>query len=201
MQISLILAHPNQNSFNHAIARCITREILAQKHEVLFHDLYAEAFNPLMSSGEIPSHINIPQDIESYCREITTCDGIVIVHPNWWGQPPAILTGWIDRVFRPGIAYRFADGDKGEGVPIGMLKAKFCLVINTSNTSTEREARVFGDPLQLIWKNCIFDLCGVKIFHREVFNIVITSSPDQRKAWLQRSKDLIHQYLKTDLRA
>jgi NAD(P)H dehydrogenase (quinone) len=200
MQISLILAHPDQNSFNHAIARCVAREISELKHEVLFHDLYAEVYNPVMSSEEIPSNKTLQHDIESYCREITKCDGIVIVHPNWWGQPPAILTGWIDRVFRPGIAYRFAEGDKGEGVPMGLLKAKFGLVINTSNTSTERETKVFGDPLQLIWKNCIFNLCGVKIFHREVFNIVITSSMDQRKAWLQRSKDLIHQYLKADLR-
>jgi NAD(P)H dehydrogenase (quinone) len=193
MQISVILAHPDRNSFNHAVAGCIVHEISELNHEVLFHDLYAEPFNPLMSSDEIPSNIPIPPDIDLYCREISQCDGIVIVHPNWWGQPPAILTGWVDRVFRPGIAYRFVEGDKGEGVPIGLLKAKFVLVINTSNTSDEREAKVFGDPLQLIWKNCIFDLCGVKNFTREVFNIVVDSSNDQREEWLHRSRTIIRQ--------
>jgi NAD(P)H dehydrogenase (quinone) len=54
--------------------------------------------------------------IELHCREIADVDGI-IVHPNWWGQPPAILKGWVDRVLRPGVAYRFLEGDAGEGVP------------------------------------------------------------------------------------
>ena len=193
MQISVILAHPDRNSFNHAIAQSIVHEISECKHEVFFHDLYAEKFNPLMSPEEIPSNVEIPPELDVYCREISHCDGIVIVHPNWWGQPPAILTGWVDRVFRPGIAYRFIEGDKGEGVPIGLLKAKFGLVINTSNTSDEREENIFGDPLQLIWKNCIFDLCGVKNVTREVFNIVVDSSNEQREEWLLRSRTLIRQ--------
>jgi len=51
-----------------------------------------------------------------------------------------------------------------EGIPIGLLQAKAAVVFNTSNTPPQREQAAFGDPLETIWKNCIFDLCGVKTF-------------------------------------
>ena len=89
-----------------------------------------------------------------HCSEIASADGIIIVHPNWWGQPPAILKGWVDRVSRPGVAYRFLEGDGGEGVPVGLLKAETAIIFNTSNTPEEREATVFGDPLDNLWKAC-----------------------------------------------
>jgi putative NADPH-quinone reductase len=117
-------------------------------------------------------------------------EGIVIVHPNWWGQPPAILKGWIDRVFRPGVAYRFEEGDGGEGVPIGLLNASAAIVINTSNTPATREQAAFGDPLEAIWRECIFDLCGVKNFHRRMFSVVVTSTMEQRRCWIEEAKML-----------
>ena len=63
------------------------------------------------------------------------------------GQPPAILKGWIDRVIRPGVAYRFLEGDSGEGVPLGLLRAQTALVFNTANTPEDRESLVFRDRL------------------------------------------------------
>ena len=89
-------------------------------------------------------------------------DGLVIVHPNWWGQPPAMMKGWIDRVIRPGVAYKFEEGDGGEGVPVGLLRAQTAIIFNTSNTPPARELEVFGDPLDNLWKRCILDFCGVK---------------------------------------
>ena len=120
--------------------------------------------------------------------------GIIIIHPNWWGQPPAILKGWVDRVIRPGTAYEFLDGDKGEGIPNGLLKAKSAVVFNTSNTKTERELAEFGDPLETIWRNCIFRLCGVEEFYRQTFNIVVTSSKEQRQEWLQEVNRVVEEY-------
>jgi hypothetical protein len=81
------------------------------------------------------------------------------------------MKGWIDRVFRYGLAYDFPDGDES-GAPIGLLKAQTALVFNTSNTPRERELRVFGDPLELIWKNCIFAYCGVTNVRRRMFEMV-----------------------------
>ena len=195
MQVSVILAHPDPNSFNHAISKTVITELHQSGHQVNFHDLYAEHFDPILQSDEIPQDAVLSKDLKSQCTEISNAGGIVVIHPNWWGQPPAILKGWVDRVLRAGTAYNFVDGDTGEGIPVGLLKAKAALIFNTSNTPAEREVRVFGDPLETLWKNCIFDLCGVKTFHREMFNVVITSTSEQRQHWLSVVQDVVKRYL------
>ena len=194
MQISVISAHPDSQSFNHAIAQAAIAELKQNGHQVFFHDLYAEEFDPILTTGEIQKEASVSTEIERQCIEISSVDGIIMVHPNWWGQPPAILKGWVDRVIRPGIAYRFADEDQGEGVPIGLLKAKAVCVFNTSNTTPEREARVFGDPLETLWKNCVFGLCGVKTFYRETFSVVVTSTMEQRQEWLAKVREVVQRY-------
>lgn len=191
MNISVILGHPQPGSFNHAIAERAVRTLREDGHTVWFHDLYAEGFDPLLPHGEIPRGAALPPDIQQQCDEIAAADGIVIVHPNWWGQPPAILKGWVDRVIRPGVAYEFLEGDNGEGVPVGLLKAQAALVFNTANTPEQRENGVFGDPLQLLWKNCIFDLCGVPVFYRKMYRVVVTSTIEERQLWLEEVATVI----------
>jgi NAD(P)H dehydrogenase (quinone) len=198
MKVSVILAHPDSQSFNHAIAQAAIAELKRNGHQVIFHDLYADKFDPILPAEEITKGASLSQEIELHCREISRADGIIIIHPNWWGQPPAILKGWIDRVIRPGIAYQFAEGDQGEGVPVGLLQAKVALVFNTSNTLAEREAKVFGDPLETLWKNCIFGLCGIETVYREMFGVVVTSTLEQRQEWLKRVQELVKLYLKKD---
>jgi NAD(P)H dehydrogenase (quinone) len=97
-------------------------------------------------------------------------------------------------VFRPGLAHKFVEGDQGEGIPVGLLKAKAALVFNTSNTAAEREMAVFGDPLETIWKNCIFGLCGIKNFYRKTFSVVVTSTPEQRREWLSKVRTVVDRY-------
>ena len=113
---------------------------------VIFHDLYAERFDPILIQAEIPKGAELAPTIRNQCDEIMLADGILIIHPNWWGQPPVIIKGWIDRVLRPGVAYAFLEGDSGEGIP-GLLKVRMAVVLNTSNTPPEREMDIFGDPL------------------------------------------------------
>ena len=191
MKISVILAHPDHFSFNHAIANTTVETLRHNDHEVFFHDLYKERFDPLLPSGEIPKDINLPPEIMRHCIEASEVDGFVIIHPNWWGMPPAILKGWIDRVMRPGIAYEFLENDSGEGIPNGLLNANKAIIFNTSNTETEREKTVFLDPLETIWKNCIFDLCGVHDVCRKTFNIIVTSTKEQRENWLDEVRETI----------
>jgi NAD(P)H dehydrogenase (quinone) len=155
MKISVILAHPRKGSFNHAIAET--------------------AVSGLRDA-------DLPPLVAVHCRETAAADGLVIVHPNWWGMPPAILKGWIDRVLRPGVAYRFLDS--GEGVPIGLLKAQSVIIFNTSNTPALREHAVFLDPLERIWRDCIVSFCGVPGFYRRMFGVVVTSTEEQRREWL-----------------
>lgn len=199
MQISVVLAHPDPDSFNHAIARAAVDRLRENGHPVRFHDLYAEGFDPLLPAREIPAGAALPTELKTHCDEIAAADGIVIVHPNWWGQPPAVLKGWVDRVLRPGVAYNFLEGDSGEGIPVGLLTARVAVVFNTSNTPAEREREIFGDPLELLWKNCIFDLCGVPVFFREMFTVVVTSTAEQRRGWLERIERTVDEYFPGEL--
>ena len=191
MKVLVVLAHPDPASFNHAIARKVLDVLLMNDHEVVFHDLYRERFDPFLWAEEIPVGAVLDPVLERHCTELQEADGIVIVHPNWWGQPPAVLKGWIDRVIRPGVAYRFLEGDSGEGIPLGLLKARVALVLNTANTPEERERNVFGDPLERTWKDCIFDLCGVRDFRRRMFRVIVTSTPEQRRQWLSEVAELV----------
>ncbi len=192
MKILVILGHPKQGSFCHAIGGTVLNALKEQGHEVLFHDLYEEKFDPVLHQDEIPKDARVPPAVQRYCDEIANADGIVVIHPNWWGQPPAILKGWIDRVIRPGVAYEFLVGDSGEGVPKGLLKAKAAIVFNTSNTEAKRERKVFGDPLETLWKNCIFGLCGIRNVHRTTFGVIVTSTETMRIKWLEEVRTAMH---------
>jgi NAD(P)H dehydrogenase (quinone) len=187
----VILAHPSKGSFNHAIAQAAVAALKDNHHTVRYHDLYDERFDPALPALEMPKNAVVHPLVRQHCEEIAGAEGIVIVHPNWWGQPPAVMKGWIDRVVRPGVAYEFREGDSGEGVPCGLLKAKTALVFNTSNTAEEREQMVFGDPLETIWKNCIFGLCGVTDVRRRTFSVIVTSTEMQRERWLKEVRGLV----------
>ena len=200
MKILILLGHPNPGSFNHALAQAVRDDLRANGHDVVFHDLYAERFDPLIAAEEIPEEGPVPPSIQIHCDDLKSADGIVVVHPNWWGQPPAILKGWIDRVVRPGLAYRFQEGDGGEGVPVGLLRARAAVVLNTSNTEESRERTVFGDPLEAIWRRCIFDLCGVPAFHRRTFTAVVASTAERRRAWIEEAQELCRQAFGTPAR-
>jgi putative NADPH-quinone reductase len=191
VRISLILGHPHPGSFNHAIAGTVRRVLREAGHQVRYHDLYAEGFDPILPAGEIPRDADLDPVLARHCAEIAAADGIVIVHPNWWGQPPAMVKGWVDRVLRPGVAYAFAEGDSGEGVPIGLLSARTALLFNTSNTPREREMRVFGDPLQALWVDCILRLCGVQRVERRMFGVIVNSTFAQREGWLDEVAGIV----------
>jgi putative NADPH-quinone reductase len=111
----LFWQHPDKSSFNHAIAETAVTQIRMNGHVGILHDLYAEGFDPILPGPEIASDAPLPDDIQKPCNDLKRADGIIIVHPNWWGEPPAILKGWIDRVIRPNVAINFLR-DNGEGV-------------------------------------------------------------------------------------
>lgn len=191
MNVSVILAHPNPKSFNHAIAHAVMDRLTANRHHATLHDLHAEGFDPLLPFEEFGQKASLPPAIEAQSREVAQADGIVVVHPNWWSMPPAILKGWMDRVLRPGVAYKFGTNEKGEGVIIGLLRAQSALVFTTSNTAPDKEVELYGDPLDNLWRRCVFGFCGVRKVHRELFSVIITSSAEQRRAWLERTAALV----------
>jgi NAD(P)H dehydrogenase (quinone) len=184
MRISVILAHPSRKSLNYAIARAVADALADNGHKVFFHDLYAEKFNPVLPAAEIPKAARLPALIRKHCNQIRNAQGLVLVHPNWWGEPPAILKGWVDRVLRVGVAYDFPDGPEGKaGLPIELLTVKAALILNTSDTPKEREEKVLHDPLSLLWKNTL-SFCGVKTIRRTMYRVVAISTPRDRAAWL-----------------
>jgi len=194
MDISVILAHPYRESFNYAIYQTVLDTLKKNGHQIHAHNLYEEGFNPLLEGSELATGETSDPLVLKHRQEIKKAQGIIVIHPNWWGQPPAILKGWTDRVLRSGVAYQFEEGDDGSGVPEGLLVAETALVFNTSNTPLEREIQVFGDPLERIWKGCVFDFCGIKNFHRKMFRTIASSTPDERKLWLDDVKETINTY-------
>jgi NAD(P)H dehydrogenase (quinone) len=196
MRILVILAHPHQNSFNHAISAKICSTLQTLKQEIIFHDLYQESFPPILEGEEVTTPKQAGSCIQQHQKELKTCDGLIIIHPNWWGQPPAILKGWIDRVIREGIGYQFLPTDLGDGIPKGLLKGKFALIFNTANTPAERERIYFGDPLELIWKNCICGFCGIEKYQRKVFSVIANSTQAQRLQWLNEVENIVRSFIK-----
>jgi NAD(P)H dehydrogenase (quinone) len=190
MNISLILAHPAPGSFNHALAATVDQTLRDRGHTVWFHDLYAEHFDPIMTAAELAKNVELPAAIEDHVRELEQADGLVIVHPNWWGAPPAILRGWVDRVLRPGRAYRFVPDGQGGARPEGLLPLQGALVLTTANTPQDKEDQLYGDPLQAHWVRVVFGMCSVPRVHRRSFSSVITSTPEMRHQWLKEAAEL-----------
>jgi len=194
MKVSVILGHPAPGSFNHAIAQTVRETLEAHGHEVRFHDLYAEGFDPVLPAAELAREATLPPLIEQHCREVCEADGIVVIHPNWWSAPPAIVRGWVDRVLRQGRAYHFVPDGRGGVKPVGLLKAAVAMVFNTANTPQEKEEQFFGDPLQTHWLKVVFGLCGVKMIYRRNFAPVITSTEEQRRQWLRLVQSAVNQH-------
>ena len=185
MKASVILAHPYEKSFNHAIFKAVIETLNETGVEVFAHDLYEEGFNPVLTKSELGKNKSADINVNSYADELVKSDILIFIHPNWWGQPPAMLKGYIDRVIRPPYAYDFPEGDAGGGLPTKVLKATIGIVFNTSNTEEDRENNYFGDPLEKTWERCVFGFLGIEQTHRRIFRIIADSTPIERKQWLK----------------
>jgi putative NADPH-quinone reductase len=197
MKVFVIIGHQQKGSFCHAIVQTAVEELKAAGHEVVYHDLYEEGFDPILPHEEIPKGAPVDDVVRKHGEEVAAADGYVVVHPNWWSQPPAILKGWLDRVLRQGVAYEFgADGSVN-----GFFKKKTAVVFTTSNTPRDVELELFGDPLENLWKRCVFGFCGVTDFHRRNFESIILSSQKQREDWLGEVRETIRKRFRSGAKA
>lgn len=196
MKASVILAHPYAKSFNHAIFQTVCSKLGSLDVRAFHHDLYEEQFSPILTAQELGSDVSADPLVNQFAGELLESDFLFFIHPNWWGQPPAILKGYIDRVIRPPYAYDFPPGESGGGLPVGKLKGKYGIVFNTSNTGKEREDHYFSDPLEKIWIQCIFGFCGMEKFYRKMFRIVADSDEKQRKNWLGEVEAIVEAAIK-----
>ena len=138
-----------------------------------------------MRAEEAVARVSDDPLVEEHCLEIAAAEGLIVVHPSWWGMPPAILKGWIDRVIRPGVAYDLkADATGNRTHHVGRLKVRTALVFNTADTPLAVEQSKFGDTLGVLWQTYIAALCGIPELRRMSFGVMGTSTPAQRAAWL-----------------
>lgn len=188
MKALIILGHQNPGeSFCRAIAAAAETAFQEAGYEVTLRDLYAENYNPVLTAEELGLSADaVTGKLLEEIQEVLDADVYVIVHPNWWGMPPAILKGWVDRVIRQGFCYAFTE----EG-PVKKLAGRKAAVFTTGNTPPDVEVNVLGDPLENLWRNVIFGTVGVEDFIRRNFASVILSSPEERKSWLEEVKDVV----------
>ena len=118
-RVLLVHAHPLAGSFSCALAAAVRRGLEQGDARVTALDLYALKFDPRLSTDErrrylgptadhprLPPYPTIPRDLALHVDALKTHDAVVFVYPTWWYNVPAILKGWLDRVFLPGVAFK-----------------------------------------------------------------------------------------------
>ena len=190
MKALIVLGHPAPGSFNHALAEIIHRTWSDAGCDIIFHDLAADNFDPRMTGAEAREGATTDPTVQRHIADLCAADLLAVIHPNTWGAPPAIMKGWIDRVFAENAAYGFEKGADQGNTPIGLLKIKSALVINTGNTPVDRERDHFHDPLDHIWRTCILGFCVVPQITRRLFGVIATSTNADRQTWLAETETL-----------
>lgn len=115
MNVLVLHAHPNPASFSHELRRRVERGVARSGASVRLHDLYAESFDPRLTLEERRDHLASPatkSHLAPYFDDLNWCDMMVFVYPTWWGSQPAILKGWIDRVWVNGVAWELPEGSR-----------------------------------------------------------------------------------------
>lgn len=111
----VVFAHPDHESLNGEVLVRVVESLRRHGHEFRLRDLYAEGFESRLSMAERRAHFDPPENkpaLASHFDDLTWCDVLILVHPTWWGQQPAILKGWIDRVWAHGVAWDLPEGAK-----------------------------------------------------------------------------------------
>ncbi len=136
MRVLVVYAHPNPNSFNHALLESFSKGLREGGHKFEIIDLYALDFDPCMKLEDFAQFIGgeMPKDVLEQQEKIAQADALVFVYPIWTFGQPAILKGWIDRVFSVGFAYEL---DENTGDVKGLLAHNKVLFINTTGASEE----------------------------------------------------------------
>ena len=134
MKHVIILAHPNPESFNATIARAYARAVEARGGQAHLRDLYAMDFDPRLKAGEIPGPKGFSpgKDVEAERALLKDADVFAFVYPFWINSAPAILKGYMERVFGMGFAYR-----PGKGGIEPMLTGKKMISFTSSGAPTE----------------------------------------------------------------
>jgi len=174
-----IVCNPRPGSYNLALAASAREKLISLGHEVTLCDLYKEGFDPVMDSSELARSFSLEGLVQQHCRLLSESDGLVVFHPEWWGQPPAMLKGWVDRVFRQGIAYDLVGDEFTEKGWKPLLTGKKGLVFATSDAEAH-SART----LEALWTHTILGRCGMRA-SCHVLREMRRTDPAGRREWME----------------
>ena len=186
MNVLLVNGHPDQGSFSDAIASVYAgaaRDAGYSVQEVAVREL---KFDPVLrggfhSSRPLEAEIKVQQDL------IRWCDHLIIVTPNWWGSAPALLKGYIDRVFLPGFAVRY---ESRFPYAEPLLRGHSARVIYTENAPWV-VGWLFRTDLFWRWiRGCVLRYCGFNPVRRLVLYGARDSSPMRRAGFLAKVAEL-----------
>lgn len=181
MKNLIIYAHPNPASLNHLFKQTVLESLEQSEQEIVIRDLNKINFNPVLSledmngqrMGKVAEDVQIEQDL------ITWADRIIFIYPIWWTGMPAIMKGYIDRVFSYGFAYRY-----DLGVQKGLLVGKSATIINShGKTNAEYAAMGMDKALELTSDTGIFNYCGLEIQQHFYFDKADRASEESISEW------------------
>ncbi len=185
-KILIINGHPNKDSFNFGIAQAykMGAEISdAEVKEIIIAEL---DFNPNLKYGYQKRTELEPDLLESW-EKIKWADHLVWIHPVWWGGLPAILKGFIDRLFLPTFAFAYRENsifwDK-------LLKGKTAHIITTLDQPIWYYKFINGQPSTKQLKKNTLEFCGVTPVKVTYIGIIKTAKEEQREKWLEKIKKL-----------
>ncbi|MDX0432252.1 flavodoxin family protein [Sinorhizobium medicae] len=193
MRILLVLAHPLENSFAASVARTAKESLEAKGHTVDLLDLYRDGFDPRLTVAEHGSYFDERYDsseVSVWVDRLKAADGLMLVFPQWWFNFPAILKGFFDRVFAPGVAF---DHDRAGGriMPrLGNIKLFWAL---TSTGSPWWVVHLYmGNPVRRLLKRGIAAFCGKGLDFRMIaLHDMDRVTEAKRKRHLERVRALV----------
>lgn len=161
MKCLLVTAHPLPDSLCAALAARAADTLSGTGHEVVREELYAQEFAPALSVAERASYYAPaydPSAVAGQVARLLEAEALVLVFPTWWFGFPAILKGWFDRVWGPGIAYDHGD-DFGPIRP-RLNKLRRVLVATTLGSPWWVDRLLLRRPLRRIMKTAILGTCA-----------------------------------------
>lgn len=162
MKTLVIYTHPNHQSLNDAFLQSTLRGLRENPHieEVTVLDLYAERFDPVLVFNDKKRRrdMHLDPELAHYREQLSRADKVVFVYPIWWGRPPAMLLGYVDRMFASDYAYR----DKGGLLPEGLLKGKTAVCVSTMKGPTLYPLFWLNDAHKMLMRKALLRYVGFR---------------------------------------
>ncbi|BCE01523.1 NAD(P)H-dependent oxidoreductase [Marinicellulosiphila megalodicopiae] len=178
----LINANPKSTSFCHAIIKTIHAQLILKDEVVHLYELNDLSFNVDLPEGYAKA-LTLEADLIRFTQSLQNASNIIIVTPVWWGGLPAKFKGLIDRVFVPGVAFRF---EKNKSLPIQLLKGKTAQLIFTLDTPVFYFKFWQKAPAVNELEKTILNFCGVKVTKKIYFSPLVKSNAADRNKWLKK---------------